>query len=94
MNDKKLPVSSTYSEHHIDFALVGKGLNESFCLQLISNKPFPVVKSINSQDPHNTNVELEMHSFLTHECTVYMGTEQLIAMKMAIENALDVKEKS
>ena len=94
MNDQKLPVSSTYSEHHIDFALVGKGLNDTFCLQLISNKPFPVVKSFNNQDPHNTNIELEMTSFLTHECTVYMGAEQLTAMKMAIENALDVKENS
>lgn len=92
MENNKLELARNYSEHNVDFALVGKSLHGHFCLQLISNKPCPVVKSIDTKDPSNTNIELEMSAFLTHECTVFMGTEQLQMLKVAIEKALEINE--
>ncbi|MFP1891049.1 hypothetical protein ACLEEJ_00395 [Lonsdalea quercina] len=95
MDDKKkLPLSSNYSEHHIDFAIIGKGLNDTYCLQLISNKPFPTIKSVDSKDSLSKKVEIEMESFLTHECSIYMGEKEMIAMKESIDNAMGDKDKS
>lgn len=88
MSDNSLKQAYNYAEYNVDFALVGKGNNGNFCIQLITNKPFPVIKSINTQDQHSANVELEMSGSLTHECTFYIGKEQLVTFKEALEQAL------
>lgn len=89
MENKRLETSKSYSEHNIDFVLIGKSPHGHFCLQFISNKPSPVLKSMHAKDAENTNIELEMQAFLTHECTAFMGTEQLKMLKDAIEKALE-----
>lgn len=88
MNDNKLNVAHNYSEHQVDFALIGKTAENAYCIQLISNKPFPTVKSVNDVDSQNTNIELEVKTKLVHESTIYMSHPQLLLLKKAIDKAV------
>ena len=81
--------SEVYSEHNVDFSIIGaSGTKDLFCLQFLSNKPTPYVDKSSSEDG-NTNVNLAVGSQIIHECTLFMGKEQLEALYQAIGNQLD-----
>lgn len=84
----KIEKSENYSEHYVDFSIAGISTsNDMFCLQFLSNKPTPYVENA-TEENGNANVQIAVGTLLHHECTLYMGKEQLEAFYASIGNAL------
>ncbi|WP_208952673.1 hypothetical protein [Rahnella sp. ChDrAdgB13] len=76
----KLEKSEAYSEHYVDFSIVGvSGTQELFCMQFLANKPTPFVENA-TKDGDDANIQIGVGSILYHECTLYMGKDQLEAL--------------
>jgi len=84
----KIEKSENYSEHHVDFSIAGESSSkDTFCLQFLSNKPTPYVENA-TEENGNANIQIAVGSLLYHDCTLYMGKEQLEAFYISIGKAL------
>ncbi|MFP1767292.1 hypothetical protein ACLECR_14425 [Lonsdalea quercina] len=83
--------SVNYSEHHVDFTVLGANdARDSYCLQLISNKPTP---HINKGSPNDESDELQITvtGVINHECTLYFGRDQLQDLYDTVGKFLEIK---
>lgn len=84
----KLEKSESYSEHYVDFSIAGVSSSKDlFCLQFLANRPTPYVESA-EENEGNANIQVAVGTLLTHECTLYMGKEQLESFYVSIGKAL------
>lgn len=84
----KVIKSYNYADYIIDFAMLGKSTSTGLvAIQFISNKPVPVLKDNIPQGAYH-QISLDVGVELSHECTVYVGSEQLRQLHEAIGKAI------
>lgn len=82
-----------YAEHYVDFAIIGANPSmDMVVLQFISNKPTPVITGQTTNE-QNHNIDLDIGTMMSHECTVYIGKNQLSFLYEAIGKALKEKDE-
>lgn len=85
---KQIQKSEVYSEHYVDFSIVGvSGTKDVYCMQFLSNKPTPYIENA-TQSGEDANIQIAVGTLLYHECTLFMGKEQLEALYESLHKNL------